>query len=61
MPNDLFICCELAYENFGSFDLFYYHLPTDHTLACYEYLQFRRDIENKKNEWLNSKMKESSK
>lgn len=61
MPKDLFICCELAYEGFGSFDLFYNILPTDKTLACYDYLNFRRDIETKKNEWMNSKMKEMSK
>lgn len=60
MPLDLLICCELSYEGFGAFDLFYYTLPADHTLACYDYLNFRRDIEAKKTEWVNSKMKEIS-
>lgn len=61
MPKDLFICCELSYEGFGSFDLFYSVLPADQTLACYDYLSFRRDIEAKKNEWMNSKLKEINK
>lgn len=60
MPVDMLICCELSYEGFGSFDLFYDRLPADQTLACYDYLNFRRGIEAKKNEWMTSKMREIS-
>ena len=56
MPLDLLICCELSYEGLGSFDLFYYNLPADKTLACYDYLNFRRELEVKKNEWVSSEM-----
>lgn len=58
MPLDLFVCCELSYEGFGSFNDFYYILPVEDTLACYDYLRFRRDIEAKKSEMLNDQMKD---